>query len=36
LQYYFTVLNEYFALGVKSFGQDMRGIPNQLLDAILA
>jgi len=33
---YFTVLNEYFSLGVKSFGEDMRGIPNQLLEAILA
>jgi hypothetical protein len=33
---YFTVLNQYFELKVTSFGEDMRGIPNQLLKNILA
>ena len=33
---YFTVLNNYFKLGVKSFGDDLRNIPNQLLTQILA
>jgi hypothetical protein len=33
---YFTVLNNYFKLGVKSFGDDLRSIPNQLLTEILA
>ena len=33
---YFTVLNQYFQLNVPSFGEDTRGIPNQLLTNILA
>lgn len=33
---YFTVLNQYFELGVPSFGEDLRGIPNQLIGEILA
>lgn len=33
---YFTILNQYFKLGVQSFGDDMRGIPNQLIEGILA
>jgi hypothetical protein len=33
---YFTVLNNYFNLGVASFGEDLRGIPNQTLAEILA
>jgi hypothetical protein len=32
---YFTVLNQYFELGVQSYGEDMRGIPNQLISEIL-
>jgi hypothetical protein len=32
---YFTVLNNYFNLGVDSFGEDLRGIPNQPLAEIL-
>jgi hypothetical protein len=32
---YFTVLNNYFNLGVESFGEDLRGIPNQPLAEIL-
>jgi hypothetical protein len=33
---YFTILNEYFELGVESFGDDMRDIPNQLVSQILS
>jgi hypothetical protein len=33
---YFTILNEYFGLGVESFGDDMRGIPNEVVSEILA
>ena len=33
---HFTVLNDYFKLDVKSFGEDRRGIPNQRLTQILA
>jgi hypothetical protein len=33
---YFTVLNEYFSLGVSSFGDDLRGLPNQLITEVLA
>ena len=33
---HFTVLNDYFKLNVKSFGEDRRGIPNQRLTQILA
>jgi hypothetical protein len=33
---YFTILNNYFELGVPSFGEDRRGIPNQLITEILA
>lgn len=33
---YFTILNEYFQLGVEQFGDDMRGIPNELLTEILS
>ena len=34
--FYFTVLNDYLNLGVDSFGDDMRGLPNQRLSEILA
>lgn len=33
---YFTLFNEYFNLNVPSFGSDERGIPNALLEGILA
>jgi hypothetical protein len=33
---YFTVLNNYFNLGVKSMGDDQRGTPNKVLTEILA
>jgi hypothetical protein len=33
---YFTVANNYFGLGLDSFGEDQRGIPNQALTEILA
>jgi len=33
---YFTLFNEYFQLGIKDFGSDERGIPNALLEGILA
>jgi hypothetical protein len=33
---HFTVLNDYFNLGVESFGDDMRSLPNQRLTEILA
>jgi hypothetical protein len=33
---YFTVANHYFGLGLDSFGEDLRGIPNQALTEILA
>jgi hypothetical protein len=33
---YFTILNNYYELGVPSFGEDRRGIPNQLVTEILA
>ncbi len=33
---HYTVLNSYFELGVESFGEDMRGIPNELVAEILA
>lgn len=33
---YFTLLNQYFTLGVESFGEDRRGIPNELVTEILA
>jgi hypothetical protein len=33
---HFTILNRYFELGVTSFGEDRRGIPNQLIEEILA
>jgi hypothetical protein len=33
---HFTVLYDYFNLGVESFGEDMRGIPNQRITEILA
>lgn len=32
---YFTVLNNYFQLGVKTFGTDMRGIANKAISEIL-
>jgi hypothetical protein len=32
---YFTILNNYFELGVPSFGEDLRGIPNRAIDEIL-
>jgi hypothetical protein len=33
---YFTIMNSYFNLGVTSFGDDMRKIPNALISEILA
>ena len=33
---YYTILNNYFELGVEKFGDDMRGIPNELVAEILA
>ncbi len=33
---HFTILNSYFQLGVQSFGEDMRGIPNELVTELLA
>jgi Protein of unknown function (DUF1552) len=33
---YFTILNEYFNLGVQKFGDDLRGNPNQLITELLA
>jgi hypothetical protein len=32
---YYTILNNYFELGVEKFGEDMRGIPNELVAEIL-
>jgi hypothetical protein len=32
---YFTILNNYFELGVDGFGDDMRGMPNQVASEIL-
>lgn len=34
--FYFTLMNQYFNLGVTAFGTDMRGIPNALIEEILA
>jgi hypothetical protein len=33
---YFTIMNEYFGMGVTTFGDDMRGIPNALIEELLA
>jgi hypothetical protein len=33
---YFTVLNNYFELGVASFGTDLRSVPNQVITELLA
>jgi hypothetical protein len=33
---YFTILNNYFDLGVQSFGSDLRNIPNQVMAELLA
>jgi hypothetical protein len=33
---HFTILKQYFGLDVATFGEDMRGTPNQLLSQILA
>jgi hypothetical protein len=33
---YFTLLTQYFGLDVASFGEDVRGIPNQLITELLA
>jgi hypothetical protein len=33
---YFTILNQYFGLDVLRFGEDMRGVPNQLVAELLA
>jgi hypothetical protein len=33
---YFTILNQYFGLDVPSFGEDTRGVPNQLIAELLA
>ncbi len=32
---YFTIMNQYFELGVESFGDDMRGVPNTLITDLL-
>jgi Protein of unknown function (DUF1552) len=32
---YFTVLNNYFGLGVPSFGTDLRGLPNKVMAELL-
>ncbi|WP_437538102.1 DUF1552 domain-containing protein [Sorangium sp. So ce726] len=32
---WFTILNQYYELGVGSFGDDLRGVPNALLEEIL-
>ena len=32
---WFTVMNQYYGLGVASFGDDLRGEPNRLLEEIL-
>ena len=34
--FYFTLMNNYFQLGVTSFGEDTRGVPNALLEELLA
>ncbi len=33
---YFTILNHYFELGVESFGEDQRGVPNEVMREVLA
>jgi hypothetical protein len=33
---YFTIMNHYFGLGVTSFGDDMRQLPNAEIAEILA
>ncbi len=33
---HFTILNQYFGLNVASFGEDVRGVPNQLITELLA
>jgi len=33
---YFTMLNNYFGLGLETFGSDLRGIPNKLMTELLA
>jgi hypothetical protein len=33
---YFTIMNGYFGLNVPSFGDDMRGLPNAMIEEILA
>jgi hypothetical protein len=33
---YFTILNQYFELGLASFGEDARGVPSALIEEILA
>lgn len=33
---WFTILNQYYGLSVSAFGEDSRGIPNALLEEILA
>jgi len=32
---HFTIMNEYFGLGIEAFGDDMRGIPNALIEELL-
>ncbi|WP_437572930.1 hypothetical protein [Sorangium sp. So ce542] len=32
---WFTIMNQYYGLGVASFGDDLRGEPNRLLEEIL-
>jgi hypothetical protein len=32
---FFTIFNSYFQLGVTSFGDDMRKVPNALIQEIL-
>jgi hypothetical protein len=33
---YFTILSQFFGLDIESFGDDMRGVPNQLVTELLA
>jgi hypothetical protein len=32
---YFTIMNRFFQLGITSFGDDMRKIPNALINELL-
>ena len=33
---YYTIANEYFGLNIQEFGEDRRGVPNELLTEVLA